>query len=175
MQYLNESYFRNVFGNLSLNERQQTFSANDYETFDVFISYNIHDKEVVRGIYYFLKKKGYKVYVDFIVDPDLDRSSVTKETAERIQRRLKHSKSLIYALSPSAATSKWMPWELGVVDGKTDKCFIMPVLPYSYSKGFKRQEFLLLYPVIGLSSFDGLRIFDAEDSVYGRTLYECIK
>lgn len=65
---------------MPLNEQQRTFSASSYETFDVFLSYNINDKIVVRGIYYMLAKMGYKVYVDFIVDPQMSRSNVTKDT-----------------------------------------------------------------------------------------------
>ena len=146
----------------------------DYELFDVFLSYNINDKDVVKGIYYVLKNMGFKVYVDFMVDPQLDRRSVTKETAECIQSRLKHSKSLIYAQSSNAAMSKWMPWELGVVDGNTSKCFIMPV-----QKGYEiinsRQEYLLLYPVIGINTSSELRVYDSESSNYSRPLAECLR
>ena len=128
----------------------------------------------MKGIYYVLKNMGFKVYVDFMVDPQLDRRSVTKETAECIQSRLKHSKSLIYAQSSNAAMSKWMPWELGVVDGNTSKCFIMPV-----QKGYKiinsRQEYLLLYPVIGINTSNELRVYDSESSNYSRPLAECLR
>lgn len=128
----------------------------------------------MKGIYYVLKNMGFKVYVDFMVDPQLDRRSVTKETAECIQSRLKHSKSLIYAQSSNAAMSKWMPWELGVVDGNTSKCFIMPV-----QKGYEiinsRQEYLLLYPVIGINTSNELRVYDSESSNYSRPLAECLR
>ena len=127
ISYSRESYFKGVVSRMPIIEQQRTFSAGSNELFDVFLSYNINDKDVVKGIYYVLKNMGFKVYVDFMVDPQLDRRSVTKETAECIQSRLKHSKSLIYAQSSNAAMSKWMPWELGVVDGNTSKCFIMPV------------------------------------------------
>ena len=128
----------------------------------------------MKGIYYVLKNMGFKVYVDFMVDPQLDRRSVTMETAECMQSRLKHSKSLIYAQSSNAAMSKWMPWELGVVDGNTSKCFIMPV-----QKGYEiinsRQEYLLLYPVIGINTSNELRVYDSESSNYSRPLAECLR
>lgn len=174
ISYSRESYFKGVFARLPINEQQRTFSAGSNELFDVFLSYNINDKDVVKGIYYVLKKMGFKVYVDFMVDPQLDRRSVTKETAECIQSRLKHSKSLIYAQSSNAAMSKWMPWELGVVDGNTSKCFIMPV-----QKGYEiinsRQEYLLLYPVIGINTSSELRVYDSESSNYSRPLAECLR
>ena len=109
-----------------------------------------------------------------MVDPQLDWRSVTKETAECIQSRLKHSKSLMYAQSSNAAMSKWMPWELCLVDGNTSKCFIMPV-----QKGYEiinyRQEYLLLYPVIGINTSSELRVYDSESSNYSRPLAECLR
>ena len=174
ISYSRESYFKGVVARMPINEQQRTFSAGSNELFDVFLSYNINDKDVVKGIYYVLKNMGFKVYVDFMVDPQLDRRSVTKETAECIQSRLKHSKSLIYAQSPNATMSKWMPWELGVVDGNTSKCFIMPV-----QKGYEiinsRQEYLLLYPVIGINTSSELRVYDSESSNYSRPLAECLR
>lgn len=159
---------------MPINEQQRTFSANSYESFDIFLSYNINDKDVVKGIYYVLKGMGFKVYVDFMVDPLMDRSKVTKETAECIQSRLKHSKSLIYAQSSNAAMSKWMPWELGVVDGNTSKCFIMPVQK-EYETIYSRQEYLLLYPIIGINALSELRVYDSEYSKYSRTLADCLR
>ena len=174
ISYSRESYFKGIVARMPINEQQRTFSAGSNELFDVFLSYNINDKDVVKGIYYVLKNMGFKVYVDFMVDPQLDRRSVTKETAECIQNRLKHSKSLIYAQSSNAAMSKWMPWELGVVDGNTSKCFIMPV-----QKGYEiinsRQEYLLLYPVIGINTSSELRVYDSESSNYSRPLAECLR
>jgi len=174
MRYYREGYFKELVAGMPLNEQQRTFSASSYETFDVFLSYNINDKIVVRGIYYMLAKMGYKVYVDFIVDPQMSRSNVTKDTATCIQNRLKHSKSLIYAQSSNAAMSKWMPWELGVVDGKTNKCFIMPVQK-GYENIMARQEYLLLYPVIGVDALDRLTVYDSEYSLSGRPLAECLR
>ena len=174
ISYSRESYFKGIVARMPINEQQRTFSAGSNELFDVFLSYNINDKDVVKGIYYVTKNMGFKVYVDFMVDPQLDRRSVTKETAECIQSRLKHSKSLIYAQSSNAAMSKWMPWELGVVDGNTSKCFIMPV-----QKGYEiinsRQEYLLLYPVIGINTSSELRVYDSESSNYSRPLAECLR
>ena len=123
MDFYRESYFRDITAQTSILE-QRTFSADSVHApmdskFDVFLSYNINDIEVVKGIYYYLKKKGVRVYLDCIVDPDMKRNETDKQTAERIHKRLMNSNSLLYAQSPNAATSNWMPWELGVVDGHT--------------------------------------------------------
>ena len=172
MRYYKEDYFKEIEAGMP-----RMFSAGScesFEPFDVFLSYNSNDKTVVRGIYYMLTSMGYKVYVDFIVDPQMNRSNVTARTAMCIQNRLKHSKSLIYAQSSNAAMSKWMPWELGVVDGNTDKCFIMPVQKENEII-CARQEYLLLYPVIGKDSLGRLTVYNSENSPSGRTLAECLR
>lgn len=149
MAYFTESHFRDYRANL--NESQQYFSysaARNINTlFDIFLSYNINDKAIISGVYNELTEMGFKVYVDFIIDKDLNRSIITLETAKRIRERLENSKSLIYAQSPSASMSKWMPWELGVVDGHTKKCAVLPILSNS-TEFYSKQEYLKLYPII---------------------------
>lgn len=90
---------------------------------------------------------GFKVYLDCIVDADMKRNETDKDTAKRLQSRLKNSKSLIYAQSLEAGKSNWMPWELGVVDGHTGKCMIMPVTKDAKPISPQR-EYLLFYPYI---------------------------
>ena len=152
MDFFTEDYFRQAAGRIRLFE-QREFSAQartgtvETAKFDVFLSYNIADIEVVKAIFYVLSNKGLKVYLDCIVDPDMRRSETDKQTAERIHRRLMNSKSLLYAQSPAAGTSNWMPWELGVVDGHTGKCFIMPVTNNA-THVTPRREYLALYPYV---------------------------
>lgn len=162
MKYFSESYFRNIANTTPLNE-QRTFSegikgAPLDKHFDVFLSYNISDLNVVKGIYYVLSKMGLQVYLDCIVDADLQRDETDKNTAKRLQKRLINSKSLIYAQSPEAGRSNWMPWELGVVDGHTGKCMIMPVTKDAQHTSPQR-EYLLLYPYIMPYGEDQVKVF----------------
>ncbi|OCX50678.1 hypothetical protein BEL04_21295 [Mucilaginibacter sp. PPCGB 2223] len=124
--------------------------------FDIFLSHSYLDKEEVWGLYFDLKRKGYNVYVDWIVDPHLDRSNVTKESAQLVKTRMKNSKSLLLAVSYNASVSKWMPWELGFVDGNTDKCAIVPVSEGDVNRAsFKGVEYLALYPFVTKDSLLG--------------------
>lgn len=64
MKYFSEAYFRNIAYSTPLYE-QRTYSdnlqgASLYKQFDIFLSYNISDLNVVKGIYYTLSKWGYK-------------------------------------------------------------------------------------------------------------------
>lgn len=168
MNFYRESYFKDITARTSILE-QRTFSADSVRApldtkFDVFLSYNINDIEVVKGIYYYLKKKGVRVYLDCIVDPDMKRNETDKQTAERIHKRLMNSNSLLYAQSPSAATSNWMPWELGVVDGHTHRCFLMPVSKDA-TPVTPRREYLLLYPYIKDGANHEMQIIT--ESTYG--------
>ena len=117
--------------------------------FDVFLSHSYLDREEVLGLYNELTEMGFYVYVDWIVDPELDRTNVTKASAELIRNRMKNSKSLLLAISTNAEMSKWMPWELGFVDGNTNRCAIIPVSKDNLNLySFNRVEYLKLYPYL---------------------------
>ncbi len=130
-----------------LNEGVQKFSL--FDTYDIFLSHSIADAEVILGLRNELTSKGYSVYVDWIEDPHLNRANVTKETAIYIQDRMKTCKSLLYATSISATSSKWMPWELGFFDGFKKKVAIIPISNVANSTDeFKGQEYLGIYPYL---------------------------
>ncbi|MGB3466546.1 MAG: toll/interleukin-1 receptor domain-containing protein [Cyclobacteriaceae bacterium] len=159
MPLYTEGYFRNLY------ERNRRTFSESYEpkvqmresaTFDIFLSHNYLDKEVVRGIFIELSRKGFKVYVDWIIDHHLSRESVTKESAELIRTRMRNSKSLILALSENYELSKWMPWELGYVDGNTQKCALLPVTRTRNKTSFHRVEYLKLYPYIKTDDISSL-------------------
>ena len=123
-------------------------SQNYRRQFDVFLSHSIRDAELVLGVANILEKMGQKVYIDWVVDKQLSRDSVTKETAETLRNRMKQSFKLLYLATDNASSSKWMPWELGYFDGlKSGKVAILPLVDSEYSS-FRGQEYLGLYPAL---------------------------
>jgi hypothetical protein len=139
----------------------RTFSATD--SYDVFLSHAFKDAEIVEGIKLFLESKGLKVYVDWLENPQLDRSNVTPETAEVLREAMRHSKTLLYAASTNAAASKWMPWELGYSDALHGKVAILPIAPAGQLlNAYKGQEYLGIYPYVdenlGLLNINSQRI-----------------
>ncbi len=151
MALFTSSYLKNKYSATLITEQKRTFSAIDKSKlkFDIFLSHSFLDREEVYGLYRELTEMGFSVYVDWIVDSDLDRNNVTKATAELIRNRMKNSKSLILAISTNASMSKWMPWELGFVDGNTGRCAIVPVSKDNLTLyTFNRVEYLKLYPYI---------------------------
>ena len=180
MNIVTESYLRNAARRRSLNEDIRMFSnSRNSNSFDVFLTHSFADRDIVAGIYNELHDLGLKVYVDWIVDPDLDRRNVTKESAERIRTRMASSKSLIYAFSVHSGFSKWMPWELGFVDANTHKCAILPIAQVS-GFSFNRTEYLKLYPIITeeISTYNNkakLALQESETSVYCRSIKDWIE
>lgn len=136
------------------------------KTFDIFLSYRSDDIDVVLGIYIDLVRLGYDVYLDRIMDPQLDRGKVTKDTADVLRHRLIQSKVLFYACTENAGGSRWMPWELGFADGYRCKAAIVPV---TESAEFPGTEFLSIYPKVKRNespNHGGLWIYEPD----GKTL-----
>jgi hypothetical protein len=164
-------YSTTYLSNLASNRASElrTFSLNEskkvHSHFDIFLSHSFLDKNVVLGLYYELTQMNYKVYVDWIVDPYLDRTNVTKESATLVRTRLKVSDSLLYAISTNTKMSKWMPWELGFADGSTSRCAIVPIADDPNTTSFKGTEYLSLYPIIKKfpDRYNISRLWAAED------------
>jgi hypothetical protein len=62
---------------------------------------------------------------------------------------MESSRTLLLAISHNASVSKWMPWELGFVDGKTSFCAIAPVSKDNVNRSsYQGVEYLSLYPYL---------------------------
>lgn len=124
-------------------------SKTAYGQYNVFLSHSLTDARVIVGVRDLLRREGLSVYVDWIDDPQLDRSHVSPRTARQLRSRMGQCDTLIYALSTAAQKSRWMPWELGYFDGIRDpaQVSIMPI-EEGTSGSFLGQEYLGLYKVI---------------------------
>jgi hypothetical protein len=135
---------------------EEVASVRDTDRFDIFLSHCVRDAAVIAGVKALLEEQGHKVYVDWLVDKQLDRGRVTPETADIIRGRMKASESLLFATSESSPDSKWMPWELGYFDGlRQGRIAILPLVASSGGT-FSGQEYLGLYPVIEKLSQNGV-------------------
>lgn len=119
----------------------------DKHDFDIFLSHSYLDQKTVLGIYKDFEALGFDTYVDWIIDPALDRTNITKETAQKLKQRMKQSKCLIYATSSNILSSNWMPWELGFMDGYSKgKVAVFPLLEDDQSdEDLELPKYLELY------------------------------
>lgn len=123
---------------------------------DIFLSHSFKDSELIVGVKGILEDLGYSVYVDWIDDPQLDRSNVNRLTAHKLRERMQKSKSLFYVTTANATSSKWMPWECGYFDGVKEKVAILPLRKeYSSSDVYEGQEYLGLYPYCIMAKVEG--------------------
>lgn len=136
----------NEEGMTSLESLKITASAS--ATFDVFLSHSSNESEdILRGVKSYLEDDGLSVYVDKYTDQHLDPEKVTPYTAQIIRKRLRASKALLFVYSNYSIFSRWMPWELGFMDGADCRIGILPVIEKKKDI-FKREEFLSLYPYV---------------------------
>lgn len=125
--------------------------ADSTKMFDIFLSHSSEDDQIIAGLKLLLQDLGFTVYVDWI-DQELDPNHVTPQTAAILRDRMSRCKSLVYAYSEHARTSKWMPWELGFFDGL--KKSMIAVLPISdvNKKSLQGSEYVGLYYIINITN-----------------------
>jgi hypothetical protein len=133
--------------------------------FDIFLSHSFADAQLILGLALVFQRLGYTVYIDWVVDADLDRSNVTKETADLLRKRMDDSKCLLYACTENTPESKWMPWETGYFDARAEKVAIIPILSGSkVGYEYKGQEYLGLYPYMKVAQNGQLYIIEEGDT-----------
>jgi MTH538 TIR-like domain (DUF1863) len=115
--------------------------------YDIFISHSFRDAEVIHGLKLFIENiYSLSVYVDWIDDPELDRTQVSKATANRLRNRMNNCKAMLVAHSESSPDSKWVPWEIGYFDSRNGRVAVLPITKNdSSSEDFEGQEYLGLY------------------------------
>lgn len=108
-----------TFNKLRASSYQSAFTMNarsgHYKTASesIFLSYRRQDKVYVVPVVEFLKRNGVNVYIDYLDDSLEDDNT---KVAGQLRTRISNCKKFISLVTPNSATSKWMPWELGLGD-----------------------------------------------------------
>lgn len=98
--------------------------------YDVFLSHRREDESLVTELYDYIENElHFDAYVDWKVDPELDRTHVTKDTANYLRGIMRHARSLIFVVGKNPGESHWTPWELGFFDGRQSAQRIRVYLP----------------------------------------------
>lgn len=117
--------------------------------FDIFLSHSKLDEVEIRGLKLMLEDYGFSVYIDWIDDPQLDRTKVNKESASVLRDRMRSARSLLFVTSANSVQSKWTPWELGFKDGSSGRAAILPVVSDETDEdAYVGVEYLGLYPYL---------------------------
>lgn len=125
--------------------------------YEIFLSQTIRDAELVLGVYVFLTELGYRVFCDWIENPESDRSNVTPANAEFIRNIMSISDSFLLLDTEGADQSLWMCWELGWFDGRKGPVAILPILPEG-KRSYRAREFLGLYPYVEIDDLNRLKV-----------------
>lgn len=136
---------------------EEVATAKAKTSFDIFLSHSTADAEIILGVKGVLEDYGKSVYVDWLEDPQLDRSNVTPATAEVIRARMRQCESLVYVHSTNSGSSKWMPWELGFFDGFNGAVAILPVTKVEQYR-YEGQEYLGIYPYLDEAPAQGSEV-----------------
>ncbi len=140
-----------------INEASEKRVSSDLSKhFDIFICHTSKDYQEIKQLKaYFKIKENKEAYVDWIDDPELDRSNINDKTATRLQLRMQNSDKLYFIISKNSSISKWMPWELGYFNGKKSKenILIYPIIDNEEEEifNFIGQEYLKLYKIKDVS------------------------
>src|ERR1041385_7653091 len=118
---------KSISNALTLLGQIRTKSFLSDQRFDIFLSHSFEDAKDILMLYEMLTSVGYDVFVDWIADPDTDRSNVTKDTADGLRSVMRRSHSLLFATSQNSGKSKWMPWELGYSDALHGRIAVIPI------------------------------------------------
>ena len=139
------------------------------DKYDIFLSYSFTDKRFALIIYALLIESGFSVYID-IKDDVLDRNNVNKKTAQRLASEMNRCRSLLYVHTPSSKVSKWCPWELGYMSGKTNfRCAVIPLI--NDQEKYQEQEYLKLYPVVDYQTESKTKKFTFWANIFSEDKY----
>ena len=89
-------------------------SIESMKQYDIFISHDSKDKEVVSNLISRLNRRGYVVYVDWVSDrEDLARGKANADTALALLERMNQSSAMLVLRTNAEAISPWVAWEVG--------------------------------------------------------------
>ena len=125
---------------------------------DIFLSHSSSETALVKKVTIKLNRLGFSVYVDSL-DVSLNScDNVDDDVVLKLQEEMSNCKVLLYLHTKNSSKSKWCPWELGFFDGSKGKnrTYVFPITEDGFECSpeslFDQQEYLLIYPVVGVGS-----------------------
>lgn len=113
-----------------------------------FLSHSHQDARLAKSLQGFLQAQGWEIYIDW-EDTSMP-DSPTRETAEKIQARIRDLDWFLFLGSQNSMKSRWCPWEIGYADGVKPIDNIL-IIATTDSTGTHGSEYLQLYRHIDLA------------------------
>lgn len=122
---------------------------------NVFLSHSSTDHESLPAVIRILENHGGSVYIDD-GDPRLS-GKVNPNTAKVLRDTIDRCSKLVVLVTTNTKDSRWVPWELGLGDGKKieNQIAIFPIVKDWVAENWHEQEYLGLYRRIVWSKFKG--------------------
>jgi len=133
-----------------------------------FLCHSHKDARLAKAVQAFMSEQGWEVYIDWD-DPAMP-DKPNRETASKIQGRIRSLDWFLFLATQNSMSSRWCPWELGYADGVKQIENIL-VLPTSDPAGSYGSEYLDLYRHFMPTKDNGFGVFRSDGSgVYVRAL-----
>ena len=109
----------------------------------VFLCHSHQDADAVRGLIALFNSEGWRVYVDW-KDAEMPEEP-TRETAHRIQQKIRDLQYFIFLATANSLASRWCPWEIGFADSVKPNDSILIVPTTDRTGAWHGNEYLQLY------------------------------
>ncbi len=121
-----------------------------------FLSHSHKDSRLAKSLQAFLNAQGWEVYIDW-EDTSMP-DSPTRETAEKIQFKIRDLDWFLFLGTQNSMKSRWCPWEIGYADGVKSVDTIL-VIATSDDSGTYGSEYMQLYRHIDPAQGGGFGAF----------------
>lgn len=124
-----------------------------------FLSHSHKDSRLAKSLQAFLQAQGWDIYIDW-EDTSMP-DSPTRETAEKIQTKIRSLDWFLFLGTQNSMRSRWCPWEIGFANGvkPIDNILIIATVD---SAGTHGSEYLQLYRHIDLAQGGGFGAFNPD-------------
>lgn len=147
IEYATRAQLRDFAAALTLSEQTnlRRTAATRTLTGSTFLSHSSKDDDLVVGAIRVLEGHGSRVYVDEI-DPQMPPYT-NEKTAALLKERIDQTERFVLLASQNSKESRWVPWELGIADGRKGISHIalFPASNTSHETDWASWEYLGLY------------------------------
>lgn len=129
-----------------------------------FFCHSHEDKNLATGFQVLLNENGWDLYIDW-QDTAMPEKP-TRETAKRIQEKIKALDWFLFLATQNSVSSKWCPWEIGFADSAKSYNNILIIPTADFSGVWYGNEYLQLYRRIDFQN-GALKAFSVGQTVDG--------